>query len=315
MKKQIIISIILIVVVFLIVLSGCRKKVPIVKDPSEELEPTEEVTIEEIMKDFNNIVESKNSPDKIVAFIDENIEKLSQIEGDEMLSELERALEKFLESETNKIFDLDKDGELIGLAGEELFFPKEKVQEIKNDELRTEIIRVLDSKYKLINLEGNYYPIVDYEKLQEYDKNISDELKDYFAIKALDSNMPVAIDGGLYISYDELSQRILKIEDFTQRYSGGQRHEEMLKAYRDKLSIYLLGIDNSPIADEETQKIHQDLLNSYKKTANIKDAITSFILNKYVNLIEENDYIVNQTVKENVLSLINEALSLLEASK
>lgn len=321
MKKSISTPMILIMVILVIILSGCKKKKPGIQEPTKE--PTEStgdlveesINKEEIMKDFSNIVEGKSGPDKVVAFIDEQIKKFTDIEGDKMISELEKILENSLESITDNILNLDTEEELMSIAGNELFFPEDKVQDIKNDKLREEIIKVLDSKYKLISVEGNYYPIVDYEKLKEYNKYISPELKDYISIKSMDSNAPMAIDAGLYISYDELSQRILKTEDFIQKYSGGQRHEEMLKAYRNKLTIYLSGMDNTPIVNSETKKINDVVLESYKKTANTKDKVTGFIVRKYVKIIEKNNYIIDEKTKENILSLINESLSLLEETK
>lgn len=321
MRKSILTYMLLMIIVLLIILSGCKKKESItqepVKEPSESGEDIveEEIDIEGIMKDFNNIVESKNEPDKIVGFMDEQIGKLTDVEGEEMVSKLEKILEEYLEFVTNNILNLDTEGELISIGGNELFFPEDRVQAIENNKLREEVIKTLDSKYKLINLEGNYYPIIDYEKLKDYNEYISPELKEYIAIRAMDSNEPIAIDGALYISYDQLGKRILAIEDYIQRYAGGKRYEEMLKSYRSKLKIYLSGIDNSPIADEETGKIYDDVLASYKAVGNTKDQVTGFIIRKYIEIIEENDYIIDEKVKGNVLSLINESLSLLEQSK
>lgn len=320
MKKSIFTPMILIITVLLIILSGCNKKKSVIKVPDKDpIKSTEDVVEEDvnrdkIMKEFNNTLEGKNSPDKIVAFIDEKIGKLSPIEGDKMVSELERVLEKSLGLQIDNISKLDTDGELVQIS-QELFFPEDKVKDIKNDKLHEEIIKILDSKYKLISIEGNYYPIIDYEKLKIYNNHVSDELKEYITIKALDSNKPVAIDAGLHITRDELSQRILKTENFIQKYSGGQRHEEMLQDYRNKLNIYLSGMDNAPIADRETHKIYDDVLDSYKKTADTKESITAFAMRKYIDVIKENEYIINDKVKEKVLSLINESLSLLEASK
>ena len=321
MKRSNIKRILLIAVVLVIGLSGCKKKKPEiqepVKEPNEVTEDIveEEVDKEEIMKDFNNLVESESKPDKIVSFIDKEIAKLTNIEGDQMISQLERSLRESIGTVGYNIAKLDVDGELISLGGSELFFPEERVNDIKNARLQKEVEKTLASNYKLINLEGDFYPIIDYEKLQKYKENISPELKDYLAVRAMDSNMPVATDIGLDISFDELAGRILKTEDYLQKYSGGQRQEEMLRNYKEKLQIYLLGMDNSLISDPETGKIHDEVLESYKKTANTKDKVTAHIVRKYLNSIEENEYIIDESITENILSLVNESISLLEETK
>lgn len=321
MKKSISTPLLLIIIVLVIALSACKKKQPVTQEPVKEPnESTEDVEVgeghkEKIMKDFKNLVEGKNEPDEIVSFIDKEIGKLTNIEGDQMVTQLEGSLENSLDSLADNIIKLDLEDELINLGGSDLFFPEDKVKDIKNDELRKEVEKALRSKYKLINLEGSFYPIIDYEKLQKYNSNISPELKDYLTIKAMDSNEPVAIDGGLYISFDELAGRILKIEDYLQKYSGGQRQEEMLMNYRDRLYKYLLGMDNSPISDYDTGKIYDEVLESYKKTANTKDKVTAYIVRKYLNSIEENEYIIDESITKNILSLVNESISLLEETK
>lgn len=320
MKKRINIAIILILIVLVATLSGCKKKPPQTVDPVKEpVDSTEnlgedEANREKIMAEFDTILNGKELG-QIVSFIDENIGKLSQIEGDKMVSELERVLQDSIDSTTDKILQTDTNGELIGIAGTELFFPEDKIKDIQDEKLRDEITRVINNKYKLINLEGSYYPVVDYEKLKQYNSYISEEMKEYIVIKAMDSNEPMAIDAGLRISYDDLADRILQAEKYIEKYSQGQRYEEMLGNYKNKLAIYLGGLDNTPIADFTSKRIFDDVLESYKKVAKVKDSVTAFVVSKYIDAIEENDLIINKDVQDKIVSLVNEALSLLEVSK
>lgn len=320
MKKSINIAIILILIVLVATLSGCKKKTPgitnQVKEPVDSTEDLggDEKNREKVMAEFDNILK-KGDLEKVIGFIDENIGKLSQIEGDKMVSELERVLQDSINSTTDTILQGDPNGELMKIAGTELFFPEDKIKDIEDEKLRDEITKIINSKYKLINLEGNYYPIVDYEKIKQYNSYISEEMKEYIVIKAMDSNEPMAIDAGLRISYDNLADRILQTEKFIEKYSQGQRHEEMLGNYKNKLAIYLGGLDNTPIADFTSKRIFDDVLESYKKVAKVKDSVTAFVVSKYIDAIEENDLIINKDVQDKIVSLVNEALSLLEVSK
>lgn len=301
-------------------LSGCKKKDLGATDPvggkSNGVEDTDnsEETREQIMAEFDTVL-GKGDLEEVIGFIDTNIGRLSQIEGDKMVSELEDMLYKSLDSTTEKILKGDTNGELMKIAGTEFFFPEDKIKDIQDEKFRDEVTKIINSKYKLINLEGSYYPIPDYEKMKQYNSYISDEMKEYIEIKAMDSNEPVAVDGGLRITYDDLANRIVKIEKHIQKYSGGQRYEGMLGDYKNKLAIYLGGLDNTPIADFTSKKIFDDVLESYKKTSNTKDSSTAYVVQKYVSAIEENDLIINKTVEDKVVSLVNEALSLLEVSK
>ncbi len=232
-----------------------------------------------------------------------------------MVSELEIILSKSLDAMTDSILEIDTNGELIKIGGTEFFFPEDKIKDIQDENLRNVVTKLINSKYKLVNIEGNYYPLVDYEKMKQYNDYISDEMKEYIAIKAMDSNEPVAIDAGLKISYDELASRIIQTEKYIEKYSQGQRHEEMLGVYKSKLAIYLGGLDNTPISDPQSKKVYDEVLESYRKTSKIKDSTTAFIINKYIGVIEENKLIVNKVVEDKVVSLVNEALALLEVSK
>ncbi len=320
MKKRINIAIILIFVILVTTISGCKKKSPAatdaVKDPAKSTENVggDEKNREKVMVEFDNILK-KGDLEEIIGFIDGNIGKLSQIEGDKMISDLERVLYRSLDTIVDKILQTDTKGELITIAGTELFFPEDKIKDIQDEKLRDEITKVINSKFKLINLEGNYYPIVDYEKIKQYNGYISDEMKEYIEIKAMDSNEPMAVDAGLRISYDDLADRIIRTEKYIEKYSQGQRYEEMLGNYKNKLAIYLGGLDNTPIADFTSKRIFDDVLESYKKVSKVKDSATAFVVSKYINAIEENDLIINKSVEDMVVSLVNEALSSLEVSK
>ena len=312
---------IMLVVVLMLSLVGCKKEKPAdILEPNENaVEPVEDIVEseenrEKIMKGFTNIL-STNKPDEVLDYINENISKLTTIEGDKMVLELQTLLENSLDSFAYKILSMDKDGELMNIAGLELFFPEESIKDIKDVKLREEIENLFSSKYKLINIEGQYYPIVDYEKFKHYNKHMSDEIKDYIKIKAKGSNDPMALDAGLRISYNELANRIVEVENYIQKYSEGKKYEEMLGMYRDWLGFYIAGLPNTPIADFHTKKIFKDVMESYTKTANIKDSSTAFVINKYIKIIDENKGIINKFVEDEGLSLINEALSLLETSK
>ncbi len=325
MKKKNIGSAIVLILILTLILGGCKKKEEKIqiKEPVENTENSgEEVEEKEEEKDnnklieeFDKLIEEKSSPEILVEYVNENVDKLTSLEANHMVSELEKSLEESLDKKKEKLEVLDGNNELIKIIGEDLFFSQDNIEKIENDELREEVSNSLKSKYKLVNLEGEIYPIIDYEGFKKYNEYISPELADYIEIKSMDSQLPLAIDAALNISYDELAERILKTEEYIKQYSEGQRYEELLKAYRSKLIIYLSGTDNSPLYDRDTGKFHDKVIESYRKTSNTKDTSTGFIIRKHLKDIEEADYIMNEDIKNNILSLVNEALSLLEISK
>lgn len=319
MKKRLFIPI-LIIAVFVLLLSGCKKD-----PPEKEIDPmpapnnggVEEVEEDEkaqIMEDFIGLVEDSDSL-RIKEFIDENIEKLSQLEGNRMVDNLEKSLEDNLEDATDRLLTRDENGELMDIAGEDFFFPVEKVSQIKDEELKREVTTLFDTMYKLVNLEGNFYPIVDYARLQEYNNYVMDELKEYLALMAMDSNKLPFVDGSLAISYDDLTNRILKTENYLNNYLDSSRQEKMIDSYHNKISLYLKGVDNTPIADLTSNRIYDDVLDSFIITSHNEGYITANILGRYVEAIEDNDKIIDDKILELADELISEAVEILTEYK
>ncbi len=263
------------------------------------------------LEEFKKLLNKEDNVNGILLYIEENIELVTNRDSDKMLLELENYLEENIDRIKEKMIKTDVNYELIELGGRELFFPENRVKEIENDELRELIKDSLNNNYKLINLEGEFYPIIDYEKLKKYNSYISDEIKEYIEIKSLDSEKPIAIDASLYISYSELVERILKTENYIKKYSKGQKHENMMEIYSRNLWIYLSGMDNSPIYDYETGQIYEEILESYREVENMEKKTTGYIVKKYLESIEKNNYIIDQSIKDKSVELVKEALNLL----
>jgi len=324
MTKKPIILLFIIVVLLLVSLAGCK---------SEKVEVGEEQFTNEVdgkvgtavkddeektMRDFNNIVKSDNEPFVIVKFIDENIQKVTKEDAVKMIESLEEVQEQYLEEYGEQLFMEDYQGELIGLSkGQEsqLFFNEIKTEEIKNANLKELMDKILKGKYKLINMEGAFYPIIDYETLKIYNDYLSDEMKSYIDIKSIDSNNPTVLDASLVISFDELAERLIKTENYIKEYPDGIRYEELLRLFGVYLRLYLEGVDNTPIYDYETKEIKNEVLKSYKKTEAKKDTVTSNIVSKYISIIEENQNIIDNNVFSKITELYNEAIATLEEYK
>ena len=335
MRRKSIAIFLIIGMILLVSLAGCKsKKMREGKGESigkvdEEAASSVEDDKEKIMQDFRNIIKSDNEPIILVEFIDKNIEKVEQEDAVEMIKELEEVEEQYLEKYTDQLFMEDYQIELISLSeiqqsGEKhekdksfdyMFFDESRIEEIKNGNLKELMDKIIKGKYKLINMEGAFYPIIDYEALKSYDKYLSDEMKKYIDIKTMDSNVPTIMDAGLLISFDELAERLIKTEYHIVEYPEGIRYEELLRLYGMYLRLYLEGTDNTPIYDYETNIIKDEVLSSYKKTADKKNTVTSEVVSKYIDIIEENKNIIDNNVFSKITELYNNAIGTLEEHK
>lgn len=284
-----------------------------VEDNGEENEDLDPNISEDVINEFGEILAGNGEIEELVNFVDENISKVTSIEGDQMVSELIDKLEGSEEEYTDKLMELDK-GNLVNLSNEE-YFPKDKVEDIEDEELRKLVEELVANKYKLEASEGMYYPIVDYEGLKEYNDYVSDEIKDYIDLKAIDSNTIIVSDGALVIPHDKLAEIIIETEEYIERYAGGTYSDEAERMYESKLDIYLSGLPNTPIYDYESKEVKDPILDSYVKTGSSGDSVTSFVVAKYVNTIGENENIIDEDVLKEAGMLLEEAVDLLRSAK
>lgn len=269
----------------------------------------------ELVHEFKSIVESNNEPYTLVQFIDKNIKNATKEEAAVMVLILEEVQKEYIPKYTDELFIEDNQLELLKLSGTELFFNEENIENIKNVKLKDMVEKIIKGKYKLINKEGGFYPIIDYEKLKEYNPYLPDEMKGYIEIKYLNCNSPIILDGEITISFDEIEERLAATEQYIQKYPNSIKLEEVLRIYADYLRLYMEGSDNSPIYQYESNEIKENVLNSYRKMERNDKLITSKIISKYMDIIEENENIVDENVLSKVPRLLSEAVGILESIK
>lgn len=324
------IAFIFIIILLFTSLVGCGEK-DVEKSKDEtvgRLEPKTETIVEndeeKIMKEFETMVKSDNEPFTLVKFIDKNIGNVNMEYAIEMIRELEEVQEEYIDRYTDQLFMEEHQMELLTLSEvhnskakieDYLFFDKTKTEEIKNESLKELVKNIVQGKYKLINMEGAFYPIIDYEALKVYNNYLSDEIKEYIDLKSMDSNMPTILDAGLVISFDQLAERLIKTENYINKYPDSIKYEEILRLYGVYLKFYLEGSDNTLIYDYETKEIKDEVLSSYKKTKNINETVTSRVVSKYIDIIDENQNIIDENVLSKVPELHSEAIATLEEQK
>lgn len=317
--KKLYIPLFVLTLVLALTLSGCNKKgevdppvvAPPIENPNNDVGEDEETLIQE----FADILDKEDELDKIISFIDSNLDKLSELEGDIILDGLERKLQNNIEETRDRIIELNKDNELLEIEGGKILFAETSIGQIKNEKLKAEVQKAYDNMYKLINIEGQFYPIIDYAKLQKYNDYLTDEWIDYLNIMANDSEDPPLSDGALRIKFDELAKRLFLTENYLNSYVEGQRQKEMLALYENKINVYLKGVPNTAIADRDTNIITAEVLASYEKTANVENYMTSHIVFKYLGIIKENKNIIDEHVLDEADRLIEEVMEVLTEFK
>lgn len=282
----------------------------------KEMYESDDDNIDQLIKQYNEMAKSDNEPYTLVKFIDENIKNVTEKEAVIMVLILEEVQKEYTQRYADELFADNNQSELLNLSAGELFFDESKIEEIRNADLKKLVKKIIDGKYKLVNIGGAFYPAIDYVKLKEsYSNYLPDEIKDYLEIKSQSSNVPKVIDGEMTVSYEELAQRLIAIENYVSKYPNGVKLQDVLRYYGECLKLYLEGSTNSPIFDVETGKIKDEVMSSYLKLSSTKKLITSKIISKYIEIIQKNENTIDENVLSHVPEIYSNAIAALENIK
>lgn len=148
--------------------------------------------------------------------------------------------------------------------------------------------------FKFKNIEGGYFIVYDRQHFVDNFRDVLTPLVlDYYTVYANDINARYEYDAMLIVEWDVLRQKILRYEEYANKYKNVEcgkyylaEAENMAGIY---LNTYLYGMDNTDIYDYGTGKLLESLKASYEK----------FILknksSKYYDIIHDkyNSYMKN----------------------
>lgn len=285
------------------------------KKTKEELKESKEEKQEKIMIEFKSLVSENKEPYQVIEFIDKNIGKVSQKESVEMIEEFENLQENYINLYTDELRKENRQNLLSQTYSNSEVDPN-KIEEIKDKELKELVSKIVKGRYKLVKKDGFYCPVINYASFKDYEKFLSDELKEYLNIKIIESESPAMLDGKIAITWDELGNRLIRIEKYLTEYEDRIKDEEVTRLYSEYLVMYMSGSKNTPISNDEDKKMSKEILDSYRKMAsNNKKTITGEIIKEYLQLIENNNYLIDDMVTSKQLEIYNEAIGRLEENK
>lgn len=289
---------------------GCSPEVSPDEIPSEEeqIKSDEVITDQQTMDNYRSVALDMPEPNVLIQLINESIAEVSTKNADEMVETLRHSLEINRQHYEEDIIELDTDNELLAIDGLETIFNEVSINKIKNEDLKTKVKYLYDNYYQLINLEGGFYPVVNYSELKRYEKYLGEEFQLYLEIKSLELNNRSMTDGELTISFNELADRIYKEEDYLNIALPSKRKDDILEDYDYKINAYLKGLPNTPITEDVTDKIKENILTSYQDAAD-KNYVISSVIIEYLDILEGNKYVVDESILQEVDDLITKAIT------
>jgi len=240
------------------------------------------------MNEYKDTINEETRPFEALSFIDEKIKTVKQEEATTMILSFEEIQSRYLEIYEESLQDEVIQNELLKTF--EYNFDQEKVDEIKDERVKSLVKEILNGGYIIICEEGSFIPIQNYQVLDKYSRFLQSDIRDYISYKAAETERIANISDGYLTSWDELAQNIIKIENYLGKYPNSIKESEMISDYQFYFHAYLFGFDNRPAFNYETKKIDNELLFSYKRFVQDNEkSETAMILKEYIQVIEKND--------------------------
>ena len=285
----------MLLIIPIMVLSGCGNNTD---PPMDQEEQGNEIEAEaQLIEEFRDLMEEAEFPKEVVAYVDHNIKKMETETANQMLFELTDYLSNFFIDNFSVWSNIEK------LNAYYKYPQGINLEEITEADLKEFYNDLIDSGYKLEAIEGMINPIVDYRWVAKYNNYISKDLIDYYELCAIESDELSAKDAGLTITWNELGNRVLAAESYLSKYPHSLASEEAAFRYEQYLWMYLLGLNNTPIVDWETNKVIDEVLNSYHQfIEDHRDTATADALANYLEILSDLNYVIPYDNEEEFLN-------------
>jgi hypothetical protein len=256
----------------------------------------------EVLSQMSMMQEQGYKPKEIFEYINQNIKEMNKKTATEAVGILVNTLEKYETIYNDQLFT----GNIPDLMNKyfEFVFDYSKIELIKETDLKALLYDITLGGFKIVDTEGTFMVIVDYEALKTFNEYLEDELKYYVEIMAMIYNDPVAIDASIVVSPKELEKRIIQMEDYIKAFENQQRKEIILSLYLGNMMVYMSGTENTPIFDYDTGTMNTDMFKTFEVAASTyKETIFGKVMNKYVEVLKQEGFANTEKVQDFILNI------------
>lgn len=277
--------------------SGCA----LVKKPNPTENPgigskVDETTQQDIMKEYEDIINKEVNISDYIEFVDKNIESLIPENATKLIAKLEKLQKAYLTKLEQKYYADEIQNTIIEALKPEFDLENLKSDKIENEEVKALLKETENLVYKVETAEGMFFPIIDYGFYKKYSVYVTEEMKDYIAIMAVESDKVPAKDAALVISWDELFERLINQEKFLDEHKDSVKFEEVKSLHKKYMTFAIYGLNNTPLFDYENNKMNDEAKAAYEKVI-AKENKFSQTLKEYYELIKNNGFKLTEEVK------------------
>lgn len=241
----------------------------------------------DLKSDFQKIMNEKTSPQELMDFANNHISVLPKESASRLVLRLESIQREQIEARTDTLLKPDTQTALQQFDFNSSL--DEMIASARDEKLLVILKETKANGFKIIPLEGNYYPIIDYEQYQIYQPYVNEDIKAYIDIAASESTQACLNDAAMTITWPELARRALRSEKFITQYPDSARIDDVRQQHDIYVTTYLYGANNTPAFDYDTKILNQKARQSYYETAKSSGQIAE-VIKQYLTVLEKNQY-------------------------
>lgn len=262
------------------------------------------ISDEEFVEEIRTIVNTTVYPKESIDFFEKYYKSVDFDVASEGLTLIIESLENSQDAINNDFFN----GKLDLLLYEAYNHKTKSIDSSKLDSSTLALYQniILDNAYRIHSSEGMAYPILDYSYFKKYFNNLNDEFKDFITLLASESDEPMYNDGGFAISYEQMTTRILNTEDFIDKYPDSSFSETVISNMKNYTSAYMLGANNTPAFDYDTNILNSELKASFESFIDLypKSKFAEYLKGYYDVLSKNNFKLVNDYYTSSAIEAI-----------
>jgi uncharacterized protein YfcZ (UPF0381/DUF406 family) len=290
-KKLVKLGLISVLSAFLIAgsLTGCTTS------PKPEVNPAPSVQEPQIdntamMDSYKKLIANDAQAKEVFEFLDENAKVLTKENVALIINDLEKLQTEYLPEMDEKFY---ANAEFQAELGK-LYLAKKDINDpnnIETEALKNLVNETIKSGYKIETAEGMFFPIVNYSVYKDYTQYVTEDLKAYIEIMAIESENAPAKDAALVISWDEVIDRAINQEAFIKKYADSSKLPEVKQLYNKYLTFTFLGLNNTPLFSYDGNVMAEDAKTAYTKLVfSTDDSEYKQALKDFMELLKNSDY-------------------------
>ncbi|MDF2533259.1 MAG: hypothetical protein K0Q65_2840, partial [Clostridia bacterium] len=229
-------------------------------------------------------------PKAVFEFLEENAKVLSKENLGIIITELEKLQKEFVPKIEDKYYASPE----VQRELAKIYLAKKDINDINNAEteaLKTLLDETNKGGFKVETAEGMFFPIVNYSTYKNYAQYLSEDLKSYIEIMAVESDSVPAKDGALVIGWDKVIERALTQEAFIKKYADSDKLPEVKQLYNKYLQFSFLGLNNTPLFSYDGKVMAEGAKLAYSKIDfTIDDSELRKSLKDFMVLLVDSNY-------------------------